>query len=128
MSQAILDASAILAIIQSEPGHEKLTAPILESAVASAVNIAEVQARLRNRGWSSEEAWADAMSPVQEIVSFSSEQARIAGDLVVETRALGLSFGDRACLALALTLRSPVYTADRSWKKLKIGVSVEMIR
>jgi len=57
MSRIVLDASAVLAIINQEPGHEKLTPELLADAVCSTVNLAEVQAKLISRGWSSGEAW-----------------------------------------------------------------------
>lgn len=128
MNRVVLDASAILAVINREPGAEKLTPALLARAVGSAVNFAEVQTKLITRGWTSEEAWEDATSPVREIVPFGDEQARIAGDLVMQTRSLGLSLGDRACLALGMALKAPVYTADRTWKKAKVGVRVHVIR
>jgi PIN domain nuclease of toxin-antitoxin system len=52
----------------------------------------------------------------------------LVGDLVAQTRQLGLSLGDRACLALALSLKAPIYTADKSWKKLKLAVRIHVIR
>ena len=128
MSKIVLDASAILAVILQEPGYEQLTAALLAKAVASAVNLAEVQSKLVSRGWSSEEAWEDATSPTQEIVPFNEDHAQIAGDLIATTRQLGLSLGDRACLALALALNVPVYTADKSWKSLKVKVRIHAIR
>jgi ribonuclease VapC len=64
----------------------------------------------------------------RETVSFTEEQARIAGALTARTRTLGLSLGDRACLALGIALRAPVYTADRAWKKLKLDVPIHIIR
>ncbi len=128
MNKVVLDASAILAVISGEPGAEKLTPDLLTQAVASAVNLAEVQAKLVSRGWMSDEAWEDATSPVREIVAFNEEQARLAGDLVNQTRHLGLSLGDRACLALGLSLHCPVYTAEKAWKKVKLNVDVHVIR
>ena len=127
MSRIVLDASAILALIHQEPGHEKLTPQLLADAVASAVNLAEVHSKLVSSGWSSQEAWEDGTSPVQEVVSFDEEHAKIAGDLIAQTRPLELSLGDRACLALALASKAPVYTADRSWKGLKLKVRVHVI-
>jgi ribonuclease VapC len=53
---------------------------------------------------------------------------RIVGNLVAQTRPLCLSLGDRACLALGLALRAPVYTADKSWKKLKVRARIHVIR
>src|SRR5271170_5373096 len=126
MSRIVLDASAILAVINAEPGAEKLTPDLLAHAVGSTVNLAEVQSKLVSRGWTSEQAWEDATSPVREVVSFDEEHARIAGDLITQTRHLGLSLGDRACLALGLALKVPVYTAEKAWKKLKVGVRVHV--
>ena len=128
MNRVVLDASAILAVIGAEPGAEKLTPDLLAHAVGSAVNLAEVQAKLVSRGWSSEQAWEDATSPVREVLTFDEAQARVAGDLVTETRHLGLSLGDRACLALGIALKVPVYTAEKAWKKLRVGVKVHVIR
>ncbi|MGA9981532.1 MAG: type II toxin-antitoxin system VapC family toxin [Candidatus Sulfotelmatobacter sp.] len=128
MNRIVLDASAILAVINGEPGVEKLTSSLLARAVGSAVNLAEVQSKLVTRGWTSEEAWEDATSTLLEIVPFDEEQAKLAGDLVTQTRPVGLSLGDRACLALGMALKAPVYTADRTWKKVRVGVRVHVIR
>lgn len=128
MNRIVLDASAILAVINSEPGAEKLPTDLLARAVGSAVNLAEVQTKLVSRGWSSEQAWEDGTSPVREVLPFDEEQAKVAGDLVTRTRHLGLSLGDRACLALGIALDVPVYTAEKAWKKVKVGVRIHVIR
>ncbi len=128
MSRIVLDASAVLAVIHQEPGYDKLTAPLLAQAVASTVNLAEVQSKLVSRGWSPHEAWEDATSPVREAVPFDAEQARIAGDLIADTRPLGLSLGDRACLALAIALEAPVYTCQSAWKKLRWKIPIHVMR
>ncbi len=107
MNRVVLDASALLAILNQESGAETLTPELLSAAAISTVNLA---------------------SPIREAVPFSSEHARLAGDLVAQTRALGLSLGDRACLALGLALKVPVYTADKSWKKVKVGARIHVIR
>lgn len=128
MSNVVLDASAILAIIGRERGHETLTSDLLNKAVSSTVNLAEVQAKLVSRGWTPNDAWEDATSPIREAVAFSEEQAKVAGSLVSDTQHLGLSLGDRACLTLGILLKAPVYTAEKSWKKLKLGIRVHVIR
>ena len=128
MNRIVLDASAILAVINNEPGAEKLTPDMLARAVVSSVNLAEVQTKLVSRGWTSEQAWEDATSPVREVVPFDEEQARMVGDLVIQTRHLGLSLGDRACVALGTVLKVPVYTAEKIWKKLKVTVRIHVIR
>jgi PIN domain nuclease of toxin-antitoxin system len=128
MNRVVLDASAILAIVGAEPGCEKLTTDVLAHAVASTVNLAEVQAKLVHRGWPPDEAWEDATSVIREAQTFSEEHARLTGGLVTETRQLGLSLGDRACLALGLLLRAPVYTAEKTWKKLRLNLQIHVIR
>lgn len=128
MNSVVLDASALLALIHEEPGSDKLLPELLAQSIVSTVNLAEVQGKLVSSGWLPEEAWEDAISAVTEIHPFTAEHAKATGDLITRTRALGLSLGDRACLALALELNAPVYTADRSWKKLKLGVSIHVIR
>jgi ribonuclease VapC len=128
MNRIVLDASTLLALLNGEPGTEPLTPELLTDAASSTVNLAEVQSKLVLRGIDPDDAWEAALTPIREAVSFDAEQARIAGALAAQTRSLGLSLGDRACLALALSLRAPVYTTDRSWKKLKLGVSIHVLR
>src|ERR1700691_376977 len=99
MNRVVLDASAILAVMGGEPGAEKLIPDLLARAVGSAVNLAEVQTKLVSRGWTPDQAWEDAISPLREVVSFDEEQARIAGALGIQPRLLGLAFPDAACLA-----------------------------
>jgi len=128
VSKIVLDASAVLAVINAEQGHEKLTPELLAGAVSSTVNLAEVHAKLLSRGWTSQEAWEDATSPVAEAVPFDAEQARISGDLIIQTKPRGLALGDRACLALGIAFDAPVYTAEKAWKKLKPGIPIHLIR
>jgi ribonuclease VapC len=117
-----------MTVINSEPGADKLTPQILSTALTSTVNLAEVHGKLIQRGFSTDDAWAAANGTIHEAVAFTAEHAKTAGDLVIQTRALGLSLGDRACLALAIALQAAVYTADRSWKNLNVGVRIHVIR
>ena len=128
MNEVVLDASAILAIIFHEPGAENLTVEILDRAVASTVNLAEVQSKLVKKGYIPAEAWGDAQSLVTAAIPFTSEHAKTAGSLIAQTEKLGLSLGDRACLALAIALKAPVYTTEQLWKSLKVGVPIHVIR
>jgi PIN domain nuclease of toxin-antitoxin system len=124
----VLDASALLAVLNREPGAEKLTPQLLSAATSSTVNLAEVQGKLVSRGITPDEAWEAALSPIREAAVFTGEQAKIAGSLIAQTSSFGLSLGDRACLALGIALKAPVYTADRSWKNLKLGVRIHLVR
>lgn len=128
MNEVVLDASAILALIQRERGAERLTVEILKDAVVSTVNLAEVQSKLVKNGYESEEAWEDALSLVTAAEPYTSEQAKIAGDLITRTEKYGLSLGDRSCLALAIALKAPVYTTEQVWRNLKVGVPIHVIR
>ena len=124
----VLDASAILALLQCEPGSEKLTDEILDRSVVSTVNLAEVHGKLVANGIASDEAWGLAASVARENEMFTGQQAKLAGDLARQTSKTGLSLGDRACLALAMTLKAEIYTADKIWSKLKVGVPIHVIR
>ncbi|MGB6829382.1 MAG: type II toxin-antitoxin system VapC family toxin [Terracidiphilus sp.] len=128
MSRPVFDASAILCILQNERGVEKLTEQIRDTAVASSVNMAEVQGKLVLKGSDPEIAWDDALLCVSEVEALTAEQAKLAGTLIQSTAQYGLSLGDRSCLALAFTLGGEVYTTDRAWKDLKLGVTIHVIR
>lgn len=128
MNRIVLDASAILAVLNREPGSDKLTPELLSNAACSTVNLAEVQGKLVGKGLTPRDAWEATITLIQEAVDFTAEHARMTGSLVSHTRSLGLSLGDRACLALGVILKAPVYTADRSWKGLKLGTRIHVIR
>ena len=128
MSRVVLDASALLALLRQERGHEKLTDDVLRDAAISTVNLSEVQSKLVSAGMHPDDVWNAAVSVVKEIIPFTAEQARITGDLIAKTSHLGLSLGDRACLAVALLQDAPIYTADRLWNKLRLGVTIHSIR
>jgi PIN domain nuclease of toxin-antitoxin system len=123
----VADSSLVLAVIYREKGWEKWL-ELLEDANLSTVNLAEVQSKLVIAGMSGELAWEAATDSVFQVMLFDEEQARLTGDLIVRTREFGLSLGDRACLALGMVLGMPVYTADRSWERLKVGVKIHVIR
>jgi PIN domain nuclease of toxin-antitoxin system len=123
----VLDASALLALINAEPGAQRVEA-VLPDAVMSAVNLSEVVAKLGDIGITEREAWEEAADLVPRIVAFDTDLARRAARLRPKTRALGLSLGDRACLALAELLTTPVLTADRTWRKLDLDIDIRFIR
>jgi len=128
MNKIVLDASALLAVLNREPGADRLTPEMLSTATSSTVNLAEVQGKLVRRGLAPGDAWHATLSPIREATAFTAEHAEAAGNLITKTHPLRLSLGDRACLALGIFLRAPVYTADKSWKKPKLGVPIHLIR
>jgi ribonuclease VapC len=123
----VFDASALLALMRNEPGADVVSARLSE-AIISTVNQAEVQSKLVAAGLSEQEAWRHILEIGCESAPFDEAQARIAGGLIRVTRPYGLSLGDRACLALALQRQATVYTTDAAWKKLGLGIQVEVIR
>ncbi|WP_446744875.1 PIN domain-containing protein [Silvibacterium acidisoli] len=130
MSRFVLDASALIAFLNEEPGWENLPddADWETGALISAVNAAEVETKYLKDAREPKFVWEAISACVAEIVPYDQEQAKLCGDLVSSTRKLGLSLGDRACLALGLTLGLPVYTADRPWSKLKLAIEIHSIR
>jgi ribonuclease VapC len=127
MNKYVLDASALLALLNAEQGSD-LVQDRLPQSIVSAVNLAEVVTRLSILGMP-EKAIRETMDLLAlEIFAFDENQAFEAGFLSIYTRPLGLSFGDRACLALARSIQAVAVTADRAWKELEIGVEIELIR
>lgn len=127
MSIAVLDSSAVLAVLQQESGREQVIT-VLDHAVLCAVNSAEIQSKLIRDGMSAHEARIALDGCVQNVLPFDARHADIAASLITQTRPYGLSVGDRACLALAMALNAPVYTTDRAWAQLQVGVEIRLIR
>ena len=127
MSRHVLDASALLAILNQESGAEQWTDAVIDG-VMSAVNLSEVIARLADAAMPEEDI-RKVIEPLDlEVAPFDSHQAWTAGLLRSATKAAGLSLGDRACLALGRTMKLPVLTADQAWKSLRVGVLVKLLR
>ena len=127
MSDAVLDASAVIALVYREPGAE-IVRPTVPSASISTVNLSEAVAKLSNDGMS-ESAIRRTFEPYEwDIVRFDERQAYAAGLLRPLTRAAGLSLGDRACIVLGQVLGLPVLTTDRAWARLDLDVEVRLIR
>ena len=127
MSKCVLDSSALLAFIQSEPGAE-IVSEVIGDALISSVNFAEVVTKLVSRGSSLDSARTTLGVAEPDVVDFTRLLAEQAGGLVARTRSMGLSLGDRACLALAQREGVPAFTADRAWASLEIGVEIRLIR
>ncbi len=116
----VFDASAILAMVFNEPGADKVQALLQGGAASiSAVNLAEIVARLVERGFALDHVDAICAGLRIEVVPLDEATAQRSGKLRAATRAMGLSLGDRCCLALAQSLNAEVVTADRPWKALK---------
>ncbi len=113
----VLDASAILTVINGETGFSTVQ-NLLQQSVASAVNMSEVIAKLQERGGTDAAIMAILSDFNVQIVAFDEEQAIAAGMLRNKTRKRGLSLGDRACLALATSRNAIAVTTDKAWMDL----------
>ena len=129
MTVAVLDASALLALLRNEPGGAPVR-EVLADAAMTTVNFAEVVGHYARNG-AAESDIRLVLDPLElELVTFDEDLAFATGFLLPATRHAGLSLGDRACLALAARLGVPALTADQSWQSVAeaVGVEVALIR
>ena len=127
MASAVLDSSVVLAVLNEEPGAAAAI-DLIPSALLSSVNLGEVVTKLTERGVPRSEV-RDMIDRLEcEVVPFDRTQALAAGFLHAATGRKGLSLGDRACVGLGLARELPVYTADRPWAELDLGIDIRLIR
>ena len=123
----VLDASALLYLLRDEPGSEAVTA-VMPNAVISVVNLSEAVAKLAEVGMNAADI-DQTLAPLQlKVLAFDQDAAIAAGLLRPATRSVGLSFGDRACIALANKLGREAVTTDRAWARLDVGVVIKLAR
>ena len=124
--RAVLDASAILALLFGEPGAETVADAIADGAAMSTVTYAEVGTVLIRNGHDG--------SPLAQVAAqvsvelFTVADADTAAALIADGARLGLSLGDRACLALAKRLNAPALTAEQVWAQFDVGIDITLIR
>lgn len=125
--KAVLDASALLAYLQDEPGSGTIE-PMLDESAISSVNWAEVVQKAIAGGIDIDGLREDVEALGLSLLPFTPEEAETAGRLWLQTRSCGLSLGDRACLSLGLRLGVPVLTTDQIWATLNLPVTVRVTR
>ena len=123
----VLDASALMALLNVEPGAEAVEELATVAAISS-INWCETYGKLRTAGVDAALLGANMLETGITILPFDETDARNTGELVAVTRGAGLSLADRACLSLASRLGVPAVTADRAWANLDLGVEVVCIR
>lgn len=121
----VLDASALLAWLQNEPGAAEVT---LEDAVMNSVNWSEVLQKAQQNEVEVTGLQEELAALGLELTGFSVAEGNRAADLYPLTKAYGLSLGDRACLATAATLSGTAITAEQVWTRGEHGVPVRVIR
>ena len=125
----VLDASALLALINNEPGADMVESALnLGATCISVVQVAEVVAVLVRKGFPDEEVRQILDGLMVREVALSGEIALASGLLHRATRPLCLSLGDRICLALADHLQLPAMTSDRAWADPQVGIAIQLIR
>jgi len=125
MTAPVLDASALLAMLLDEPGSAKVRALLVDAAM-TVVNLGEVVGHYA-RGGMPRSAIHLMLDPLPiERVPFDEDLAYRTGLLLPATKSAGLSFGDRACLALAQRRGTRAVTADRNWQRIAEAVSVDV--
>lgn len=126
-NRIVLDASALLCLLNDEPGADRV-AEVLTRSLIGATNLAEVVSKLRERGLSLDEV-KEALGGLHlDVRPLTPGQAMLIGDLRPATRPLGLSLGDRACLALAIELEAELYTTDAALTKADVAITATNIR
>jgi PIN domain nuclease of toxin-antitoxin system len=93
----------------------------------SAVNLAETISKFVERGMDIPDIRRAVERSFLTIIPFDADLAWRAGLLRTTTRHLGLSLGDRACLALAEREGGVAVTCDRAWREVA-DVAVELVR
>ena len=124
----LLDASAMLALLLAESGSDRVEAELASGASISAVNLAEVIAKLLDYGYTEESIEGMIEAADLTVLSFEHAEAWQSGLLHRVTRSSGLSLGDRCCLAVAQSTGMAVLTCDRHWAGLNMGVEIELCR
>ena len=123
----VLDTSAMLAWIRNEPGADKVDS-LIPSGVMSTVNWSELMQKLLQHGSNAEYTTTRLLTLGVRVELFTLDDSRQTAELWSHTRIAGLSFGDRACLALARRLDAEVATADQAWADIEVGVTIRLIR
>ena len=126
MIENTLDASAVLAYLYGETGADKVE-PLLENSIIRRINATEVLTKLVYDGLTIDEAKETFDKLNLEVAEFDEDQSLKAAEIRPLTKHLGLSLGDRCCLALAILKNLPAVTGDKNWANLTL-CKIEVIR
>lgn len=126
-SKYVLDASALLALINEEKGHQSIY-NYLPFSCMSTVNLSEVAAVLNKIDIPQKEIIALLNPLIPNIVAFDESQAYKTAELRSLTKKYGLSLGDRACISLGKLYNLTIITSDKAWSNLDLGLNIVLIR
>jgi ribonuclease VapC len=130
---SVLDASALLAYLNDEAGAAVVEAALEQGCFISSVNLTEVFSKVAELGGKPRvlaQRLEDEgiLHQTLEVVPYTYKDSFEVATLRVVTKSLGLSLGDRVCLALGKKFGVPCLTAEHLWKKLTLKIAVTMIR
>ena len=125
--KVVLDASAVLAVLQEERGQE-VVLPHLHGGIISAVNYSEVLKKSAEYGKDIERVRAILASFMLLIVPFDEVRAVEVAQIWSVGRRKGLSFADRACIALAMSRNATILTTEGGISSVELPVKVTKIR
>lgn len=115
----VYDASALLAVLNHEHGQENVVAHLASgNGFISAVNWAEVGSKLADRGENASNIERCLSAFGLEVVPLEATQALLVATLRPVSRSIGLSLGDRCCVALAAMRGADIITGERIWLQL----------
>lgn len=129
MSQSVLlDASAVLAYLQGEPGSAAVEKALqAQQCSVTAANQAEIIAKSLDRGVTAEAIQIILAELPYAVVDVLAQDGLQAGMMRATTRTLGLSLGDRLCLAVAQRKKAAVFSADRPWLALRGPLNLDIV-
>lgn len=128
-TEVIFDSSVLIALFYRENIDVDIK-PYFSKAIISTVNFCETLQKYNIiNPYTIEENHDYIAAFVNKVVPFDEEQARKAAELYTSLpKNLGISLGDRACLALGLIKKIPIITADQIWKVLDLDLEIHVIR
>jgi ribonuclease VapC len=127
VSEFVADASAVLAFARGEKGEQHV-ARVREQCVVSSLNLLEAFSKLMRYDMPADQVRGFLREAFPRVVPLDRELAENSAVLHAKTRGLGLSYADCVCLALGDQRKATVLTADRSWKKVDVSITLEFIR
>lgn len=124
----VLDASALLALLNDEPGAD-VVAAVVDGGILCAANLAEVLGKAVDVGADPRTLRSRLATAGVVVTDLTADDAELAAALRTAPGGRSLSFGDRCCLAVALRQPgSDVFTADRAWSELALPVTIVLVR
>jgi ribonuclease VapC len=124
----VMDASAMLALMQAEKGWEIVDDLIQEQqCVASCVNVAEAGTKMIDKGLAPSQLKRTLEELNIKPVDFDLEQSTLCAELRLSTKFAGLSLGDRACLALTKLMDGTAVTSDRAWLDIAETTQIKVL-